>query len=263
MNQSTDLAVAGETFQFDGSATIRTVDIDGKRWAAAADICKALDIKDVRRAVSRLDEADRLSTPIRSGNQNRNMLVVSEDGATDLVLESRKPEAKRFRRFLTHEVWPSIRKTGSYNAAPALTEDEIVQQALAITTRKVEALTAKVAELAPAAKSWNHLADAKGNYSVAEAAKILSQDDGISIGRDRLFDFMHDRRWIFRSRNPRGGWEARQEQVDTGRLYERPAKPFLNSKSGDYELPAPTIRVTVKGIAKLRELLIDAKAVKA
>ncbi|RVW06252.1 phage antirepressor Ant [Rhodococcus spongiicola] len=122
---------------------------------------------------------------------------------------------------------------------------------------------AKVAELEPAAKSWNHLADAKGDYSVAEAAKILAQDPAISIGRDRLFLFMHDRKWIFRSRNPRGGWEARQEQVDTGRLYERPGRPFLNSKTGDYELPAPTIRVTVKGIAKLRELLADAQAVKA
>lgn len=97
-----------------GENEIRTVDIAGKRWAVAADICRALDIRDVRQAVERLDEADRCSTPIRSGGQNRKMWVVSENGATDLVLDSRKPEARKFRRFLTHEVWPAVRDHGGY-----------------------------------------------------------------------------------------------------------------------------------------------------
>jgi DNA-damage-inducible protein D len=137
-----------------------------------------------------------------------------------------------------------------------LTEDEIVQQALAITTRKVEALTAKVAELEPAAKSWNHLADAEGNFAVADAAKILSQDPDISIGRDRLFAFMESVGWVYRQAGKRGGWRAYQSQVDIGRLYERPARPFLNTRTGDMELPAPTVRVAAKGVAKLRELLV-------
>lgn len=137
-----------------------------------------------------------------------------------------------------------------------LTEDEIVQQALAITTRKVEALTAKVAELEPAAKSWNHLADAEGNFAVADAAKILSQDPDISIGRDRLFAFMESIGWVYRQAGKRGGWRAYQSQVDIGRLYERPARPFLNTRTGDMELPAPTVRVAAKGVAKLRELLV-------
>lgn len=137
-----------------------------------------------------------------------------------------------------------------------LTEDEIVQQALAITTRKVEALTAKVAELEPAAKSWNHLADAEGNFAVADAAKILSQDPDISIGRDRLFAFMDSIGWVYRQAGKRGGWRAYQSQVDIGRLYERPARPFLNTRTGDMELPAPTVRVAAKGVAKLRELLV-------
>ncbi|WP_052740962.1 phage antirepressor [Rhodococcus erythropolis] len=93
---------------------IRTVDIESKRWAVAADICRVLGLTQPDKAILRLDEADRISTTVRSGGQNRKMWVVSEDGATDLVLDSRKPEARKFRRFLTHEVWPSIRKTGSY-----------------------------------------------------------------------------------------------------------------------------------------------------
>ncbi|NKS66802.1 hypothetical protein GS461_13645 [Rhodococcus hoagii] len=122
--------------------------------------------------------------------------------------------------------------------------------------RKVEALTAKVAELEPAAKSWNHLADAEGNFAVADAAKILSQDPAISIGRDRLFAFMESIGWVYRQAGKRGGWRAYQSQVDIGRLYERPARPFLNTRTGDMELPAPTVRVAAKGLAKLRELLV-------
>ncbi|MDF3309800.1 phage antirepressor KilAC domain-containing protein [Rhodococcus sp. T2V] len=248
------MKAAVELFQYEDNQ-IRTVDLPKGRWAVAADICKALDIKDVSDAVSRLDVADRGTTPIRSGKQNRNMWIVSEGGATDLVLDSRKPEARKFRRWLTHEVWPAIRDTGSYSTAPALTGPALMAAALVEAQAVLAAKDQQIAVLEAPARAWNNLADAKGNYSVAEAAKILSQDPTISIGRDRLFDFMHSKRWIFRSRNPRGGWEARQEQVDTGRLYERPARPFLNPKTGEYELPAPTVRVTVKGIAKLHELL--------
>lgn len=141
-------------------------------------------------------------------------------------------------------------------SAPAeLTEDQIVHRALHILDNKVKALTTQVAELTPPARSWQLLADASGDFSVAEAAKILSRDPAITTGRDRLFDYMADQKWIFRSRNPRGGWEAYQTAVDTGRLVEKPAKPFLNSKTGAYELPAPTIRVTAKGIGKLHELM--------
>lgn len=163
--------------------------------------------------------------------------------------DPRKPEVAAAQAYF------AVRTREAETTTPALTEDEIVHQALEITTRKVAALTEKVAELESPAKAWNNLAAASGNYSVAEAAKILSQDPAISIGRGRLFAFLHEAGWIFRSRNARGGWEAYQEQVDNGRLYERPARPFLNERTGEYELPSPTIRVTVKGLERLRQML--------
>ncbi|MFD4294174.1 phage antirepressor KilAC domain-containing protein [Rhodococcus sp. NPDC058532] len=139
--------------------------------------------------------------------------------------------------------------------APALTGPELMATALLEAASTLKAKDRQIAELEAPAKAWNNLASANGHYSVAEAAKILSQDPAISTGRDRLFDFMAHHKWIFRHQGKRGGWEAYQTAVDNGRLYERPATPFLNSKTGDYELPAPTIRVTVKGIEKLRGLL--------
>lgn len=131
---------------------------------------------------------------------------------------------------------------------------ELAQMVIAAEDR-ADAAEAQVKELTAPARSWQLLADAHGDFSVAEAAKILSRDPSITTGRDRLFDYMADQKWIFKSRNPRGGWEAYQTAVDTGRLVEKPARPFLNSKTGAYELPAPTIRVTAKGIGKLHELM--------
>lgn len=164
-----------------------------------------------------------------------------------------RDQVERFQAWVYGVVLPGIR-SGAI-AAPSLTDDELIHRALTLTTKRVEALTERVAELAPPARAWNNLAAASGQYSVSDAAKILSQDPAIRIGRDRLFSFMEEQGWIYRSRNARGGWEAYQHAVDIGRLYERPARPFLNSRTGDYELPAPTIRVTVKGVAKLQEML--------
>lgn len=82
-----------ELFNYE-STEIRTVDHDGQRWAVAADICKALDLTQPEKVVARLEAADRISTMVRSNGQNRRMWLVSENGATDLVLDSRKPEAR-------------------------------------------------------------------------------------------------------------------------------------------------------------------------
>lgn len=111
--QNQDNSGSTDLFAY-GSREIRTVDIEGKRWAVAADICGVLELGNTAMAVARLDEADVSTADIRSGGQMRKVTVISEDGATDLVLDSRKPEARKFRRFLTHEVWPAVRDHGGY-----------------------------------------------------------------------------------------------------------------------------------------------------
>lgn len=93
---------------------VRTVEINGEPWFVAVDVCRALEIKNSRDAVSRLDEDERgvVLTDTLSGKQEMN--VVNEPGLYSLVLGSRKPEAKAFKRWITHEVIPAIRKTGYY-----------------------------------------------------------------------------------------------------------------------------------------------------
>lgn len=93
---------------------IRVIDWDGEPWFVAADVCHALEIKNSRDALTRLDDDERdvVLTDTPSGKQEMN--IVNEPGLYSLVLGSRKPEAKAFKRWITHEVIPSIRKRGSY-----------------------------------------------------------------------------------------------------------------------------------------------------
>lgn len=182
---------------------------------------------------------------------NRKDHILTLDMAKELAMLQRTARGRQARQYFIEC------ERRAKNPAPALTDDEIVAQALAITTQRVEELESVITEIEPKANAWTHLADADGNMSVADAAKILSQDDRISIGRNRLFDVLANLKWIYRPKAKRDGWCAYQTQVDLGRLHERPATPFLNRKTGDFELPPPTIRITAKGLEALHQKLTE------
>ena len=118
-------------FEFESHALRVNLNAAGQPWFVAADVCAALDLPETHKAIARLDddEKGRNSIPTPGGLQE--MSVVNESGLYNLVLGSRKPEAKRFKRWITHEVLPSIRKTGAYaspmsvTALPAPTQDRV------------------------------------------------------------------------------------------------------------------------------------------
>lgn len=105
-----------EIFKNEQFGEIRVVEIDSEPWFVAADVCKALEIKNSRDALGRLDDDEKgvVSTDTLGGIQE--MSTVNEPGLYSLVLGSRKPEAKEFKRWITHDVIPTIRKTGGYVA---------------------------------------------------------------------------------------------------------------------------------------------------
>ncbi len=111
-------------FDFEGQPVRVVTDAQGEPWFVAADVCAALSLPNTTRALERLDQDEQALISIQGisrGNDEVN--VVNEPGLYGLVLGSRKPEAKRFKRWVTHEVLPAIRKTGSYSmpsAQPAL-----------------------------------------------------------------------------------------------------------------------------------------------
>ena len=103
-----------QIFQNEAFGEIRTLLIDGEPWFVAADVCKALLIVNSRDALTRIDDDEKgvVSTDTLGGRQE--VTIVNEPGLYALILSSRKPEAKAFKRWITHEVIPSIRKHGAY-----------------------------------------------------------------------------------------------------------------------------------------------------
>jgi len=109
-------------FSYQGNE-VRSILLEGEPWFVAKDVCKILDIANTTDAVSRLDSDE--VTRFNLGNQSGETNIVSESGLYSLTLGSKKPEAKPFKRWITHEVIPAIRKTGSYSARP-MTQAEII-----------------------------------------------------------------------------------------------------------------------------------------
>lgn len=105
-------------FQNDEFGEVRALTIDGEPWFVAVDVCKALDVANATDAIKRLDDDERARFNL--GHPYGETNIVNEPGLYTLVLGSRKSQAKPFKRWLTHDVIPSIRKTGSYNVQKAL-----------------------------------------------------------------------------------------------------------------------------------------------
>ena len=228
---------------------LRVVEIDGEPWFVLADLCRVLDVKQFRK--ERLDDDMILNHPIvDSLGRTQQAVIVNEPGMYEVVIRSDKPEAALFRRWITNEVLPSIRKTGSYSTTPALTDDQIVAQALAITTARVESLTARLAVAEPKAAAFDRWLSSNINYSVGHVAKALSMA-GVPMGRTRLFTKMQYLGWIFR--NHQSQWEPYQTQINTERLAVKLGSQ-LNTRTGE-QFSTVTVRITPKGAAKLATLL--------
>jgi prophage antirepressor-like protein len=203
----------------------------------------------------RLDPDDLSRTEVTDSlSRKQESVIVSESGMYEVVIRSDKPDAITFRRWITGRVLPAIRKTGSYSQYPAAprqlpSKKELAQWVIQAEER-AELAEAKIAELTPPASAWKELAESAGDYSVADAAKVLSRDPNITTGERRLFQSMSGLGWIYRCD---GRWRAYHAQVEIGRLTEKVNQPFL--RRGELYAPAPTVRVTPKGLAELHRRL--------
>lgn len=152
-----------QIFKNDQFGEIRTVQLDGEPWFVAADVCRALDVQNVPQAVNRLDDDERHMLNI--GRQGE-VHVVNEPGLYSLVLGSRKPEAKAFKRWITHDVLPSIRKTGSYVDPGVAGLSPQLQAMITFELRQNEQESRLAALEASAAESRRQLADAVAMFAV-------------------------------------------------------------------------------------------------
>lgn len=182
-------------FNFKGAALRTLTDGAGEPWFVAKDVCDILgiDTNHLREALDD-DEITNLRNSEVWNQPGRAPLIVSEPGLYKLIMRSRKPEAKEFQRWVTHEVLPAIRKTGGYIPTTDADDDmTILAKAVMIGQRTMEAQKQKIAEqqtriveLEPKARFADAVAASDGTCLVGELAKMLRQN-GMDIGQNRLF----------------------------------------------------------------------------
>lgn len=165
---------------------VRIILQNDEPWFVAKDVCECLEISNSRQALSRLDTDEKADVILNDGSQNRKMNIVNEYGLYNVVLSSRKPEAKEFKRWITHEVLPAIRKTGSYSMAIPQTLPEALR-AYADEVEQHNRTKALVEAQRPKVLFADAVSTSNTDILVGDLAKLLSQN-GYAVGQNRLFE---------------------------------------------------------------------------
>ncbi|MGH1563090.1 phage antirepressor KilAC domain-containing protein [Mumia sp. DW29H23] len=240
-----------DLFRYD-EHQVRVVVRDGDPWFVLADVCSVLDLTNPTMVAGRL-RVDDLSTAevIDSMGRTQTARIVSESGLYAVIFQSRKPEALAFQDWVTHDVIPAIRRTGSYGAPVGISFEEMTAQVIAGLQDRIAAAQERAKALEAPAAAWNGLAAADGDFTVSDAAKVLARG-GIETGPRKLYAWLDDHGWIFR----RGGrWQAKQTAVNAGLLVERVTSGYFDEHTGERKQADPQVRVTPKGLERLRELI--------
>jgi prophage antirepressor-like protein len=224
---------------------LRTVDVDGEPWFIAQDVAVILEYSATSAMTRRLDAEDKGVRDLHTLGGEQQFTIISEAGLYVAIFGSQSRNAQGFKRHVTHNILPTIRKTGSYQAP---TGTNLLALAVIEAQQMLEASARQVAELTPRAEAWDELASATGDYEVADAAKMLARA-GVETGRQRLFGQLKGLGWIYRP--PSGKWKARQSAVDAGYLAEKP-QSHHHPRTGELVLDPPQVRVTVRGLERLR-----------
>ncbi len=184
---------------------IRTIEKDGEPWFVGKDVATALGYSDSFGSLKKhVDEEDKLVCQIDSAGQKRDITIINESGLYSLVLSSKLPTAKKFKRWVTNEVIPSIRKHGAYMTPETLEKvllspDTLMQlaQNLKDEQEKRKVLETKIEQDKPKVLFADAVASAKTSILIGELAKLLKQN-GVDIGQNRLFEWMRQNGYLIR-----------------------------------------------------------------
>lgn len=182
-------------FDFRGAALRTLTDESGEPWFVAKDVCDVLGYTNASKAISdHVDSEDKLNNESLSSLGQRGGWLVNESGLYSLVLSSKLPTAKEFKRWVTHEVLPQIRRTGGYIPTADVDDDMTIlakavmigQRTMEEQKRRIAAQQSRIVELEPKARFADAVAASDGTCLVGELAKMLRQN-GMDIGQNRLF----------------------------------------------------------------------------
>lgn len=236
-----------QIFKNEQFGEVRTIEKNGEPWFVANDICKVLGHTNSRVAVAALDEDEKGVSKVYTLGGEQQMTVVNEAGMYQLVIRSNLPAAKAFKRWITHEVIPTIRRHGAY--ATETTIESIIADPESgiklLQALKAEQERRKEAEaIAEAQKPKALFADAvaasDNSILVGELAKILRQN-GVETGQNRLFRWMRDNGYIMRYTNV-----PTQYSMERGLMEVK--ERAINNPDGSVRI-TQTIKVTGKGQA--------------
>lgn len=185
---------------------IRTIQQNGEPWFVGKDVADILGYKDTSDAMKKhVDIEDKLTRRFADSGQNREMYIINESGLYSLILSSKMPKAKEFKRWVTSEVIPAIRKTGGYIAGSEnMTDAEIMAKAVLVAQSTIRQRDQRIKELesdVAAAKPKVLFADAvsasDSTILIGDLAKILKQN-GHPIGQKRLFCWMREQGYLIK-----------------------------------------------------------------
>ena len=184
---------------------IRTIEKDGEPWFVGKDVAEILGYTNTPKAIKdHIDYEDKLTERIVMSGQSREAILINESGLYSLVLSSKLPTAKKFKRWVTNEVIPSIRKHGAYMTPETLEKvllspDTLMQlaQNLKDEQEKRKVLETKIEQDKPKVLFADAVASAKTSILIGELAKLLKQN-GVDIGQNRLFEWMRQNGYLIR-----------------------------------------------------------------
>lgn len=240
-----------QVFENSDFGKVRVVERDGEPWFVAVDVCRALGLEQVSRALDRLDEDERgllKVTHPQSPSKTQEVNGVNEPGLYHLVLCSTKPEAKIFKRWITHEVIPSVRKHGAYITPDKIEEilinpDTIIRLCTDLKEERAKraALEVKVETDAPKVLFAGAVETSQDSCLVGQLAKMIRQN-GCEIGQNRLFDYLRNEGYLCKSGSNRN--LPTQRSMEAG-LFEV-KESVVDNPDGSVRL-VRTTKVTGKG----------------
>lgn len=231
-------------FENENFGSVRTVEIEGEPWFVGRDIALALGYARPENAVkTHVEDDDKTTTLIQGSGSNykSKVIIVNESGLYALIFGSQLSGAKEFKHWVTSEVLPSIRRTGSYSMD--IPQDyPSALRALADECEKNQRLESKIALDAPKVRFAECVADSPELAYVGQLAKVLKQN-GIDIGRNRVFEWLRERGYIVK-------WATQNEP--TQKAMNRELFYIVKGKDG-----SATPKLTQKGLIVLLNEIMD------
>lgn len=221
---------------------VRSLLLNNEPWFVGKDVAEVLGYERADNAIrNHIDKEDKLMHQISASGQNRNMTIINESGLYSLVLSSKLPSAKKFKRWVTSEVLPALRKTGQYQVKE-LSGSELMAKALIEAQSVLAAKDKQIEEMKPKVVFADAVATSHTSILVGELAKILKQN-GIDMGQKRLFAWLREKGYLIKRQGTDYNMPT-QKAMELG-LFEIKEGSYVNGSGVNITTKTP--KVTGKG----------------